>query len=690
MKEVIKLARKKTQAQIEKEELFQTVAAEVDEQEISEYVENNYLPFSWSVCLDRALVYSTDGLKPIQRRILYTAYKTGITDKSPKIKSSTFEGRVMAYSPHGGCYGSIANLAASEVKGQPRDMRVPLIRGKGNWGDLDHGPAAARYTEMNLYPAAMELLVELSEDAVDMVPNYNDTDVEPVFLPARWPVAVINGVPDAMAVGFACNLPSHNPDEIMDATIALLKDPNLENKDIMKIVKGPDFNCGCDIIACTEQQGKAVDGIKSYMDTGKGTFLMRSKYNVTEDNGQYIINFYALPYRIGPEKIIEAIKKKYDKGGFKELASWKDLSDMENPVNLEITTKKGVNLSKIIHELFQYTPLQTTYTTNNTIVSNKIPQKMDIKSILNDFIEFRKECTTRKLNYRLKSLDHKLHLQEAIKAVLLDIDKCVSIIRNSDTAEDACTKLMKQFSIDEEQANYILSLQLRKLTKSDSHEINENIKDLNKKIKDINSVLGNDKKFIEFIAEEMEETKKKISSPRKCKIYKKEQKDDEIEEKEVYLGFKDGKVYRTFEKTGDVYSVAPDGRVAVITKNKAEIKSIYEIPDNRPVVMSRFGVTRPLAVCSNEGYLLLVGKMGSMKIVDLSKMTLPNKPEIAKILNQEVLEAHLFKSIEKGKIAIAGEKHEKVVELKDIPVQSISANGKKFLNEEIDYVELML
>lgn len=686
------MARKKSEAQIEKEELFKSVAAVVDEREISEYVGDNYLPFSWSVCLDRALVFSTDGLKPVQRRIIYTAYRTGLTDKSNKVKSSTFEGKVAAYSPHGGCYGSIVNLAKSEDDaGQPRDIRVPLICGKGNWGSLDAGAAAPRYTEMNLYPAAMELISELNEDAVDMVPNYNNTDVEPKFLPARWPVAIINGVPDAMAVGFACNLPSHNPDEIMDATIALLRNPELTNKDLEKIIKGPDFDCGCDIIACIDQAGKPVDGVKSYLETGKGSFIMKAKYEVIEDNGHYVINFIALPYKVGPEKVIESIKKKYDKGDFKELASWKDLSDFNNPVNLEITTKKGVNISKVLSELFRFTPLQTTYAANNTIVSNNIPQKMDICSILGDFIEFRKMCTVRKLNYRLKNLDHKLHLQEAIQAVLVDIDKCIEIIRKSNTAEDACKKLMKQFSIDEEQANYILSLQLRKLTKSDSQEIKQNIKDLRAKLKEINDILSKEKNLIEFIAGEMEETKKKISSPRKCKVYKKEQKNEDVEDKEVFLGFnEDGKVFRTFDKSDEVYKVSSDAKVAVINKNKAELKSIYELPDNKPVVMSRFGTTRPLTVCANEGYLLLVGAMGALKLVDLNGIKYPNRPEIDRILSQEVIEAHVIKSIEKGKIAIAGDKHEKVVELKDIPVQSLTAGGKKFLNEEIDFVELML
>ena len=229
------------------EEKFEKEAKVIKREDVGNFVEDRYLPFSWSVCLDRALVYSQDGLKPIQRRILWTAYKLGLTDKSPKMKSATFEGRVMKYSPHGGSYGSIVNMAAPEVKGQPRAIRLPLVKGKGNWGGIDltrNQPGAARYTELSLFPAAMELIKELGENTVTLVSNYDNTDVEPVYLPARWPVALINGVPDAMAVGFACNLPSHNPDEVMEAAIALLKNPDMSISDITKIIAGPDFQCG--------------------------------------------------------------------------------------------------------------------------------------------------------------------------------------------------------------------------------------------------------------------------------------------------------------------------------------------------------------------------------------------------------------------------------------------------------------
>ena len=388
----------------ESEEKFLKFAKETNVTNVEDFVEELFLPYSWSVCLDRALVYIEDGLKPVHRRILVTANRLGLTDKSNKMKCATFDGEVMKLHPHGGAYGAILYMSEAEKPWQPRNLRVPLIKIKGNAGGLDTAAAAARYTEMNLWPAALELTKELNEDAVDMVPNYDNTLMEPVRLPARWPTAFINGVPDAMAVGFACNIPCHNPDEVMDACIAYIKDEEVSINDLSKIIKGPDFNCGCDIIAeIPGSEGKAINGVKNYLNTGKGSFIMKAKYNLVEEKGAYTINFTALPYKVSPEKVIEALNKKYESGKFKELSSWQDLSDLKNPVNLEIVTKKGININKVIEDLYKETPLKTVFAANNVIVQNNIPQVMNVKEIISGFMEFRKQCTVRKLNFRSKT-----------------------------------------------------------------------------------------------------------------------------------------------------------------------------------------------------------------------------------------------------------------------------------------------
>lgn len=820
------MANKKKLSKEEKEKKIQAykkIAKEVTVTPVEEYVENAYLPFAFSVCLDRALVFVEDGVKPIQRRILWTAYRNHVTDKSPLMKSATFCGRVFAYSPHGDCYLSLINMSAPAVPGQPRNLRVPLVYIKGNAGSLDSGPAAcltkdtklvacldldkpkvksieellnvdldeyphytfsvnsrgkrtsgrikkvwksgeeevlnihlsngevvratgnhrfltnnydeilakklkagqllatagrkvfitriikgkkeevydveiegknhnflldaniyvhnSRYTEMKLWPAAMELVKELDEDAVDMIPNYNETDVEPKHLPARWPVAVINGA-SGLAVGFSCNIPCHNPDEIMDTCIDLVHDPKARLK-----IKGPDFDCGCDIVACTEREGELVDGIKEYLKTGAGSFIMRGKYHVTESKkGAYTINFTALPYQIGPEKVLDAVKKQYEKGNFKELSSWKDLSDIEVPVNVEFKTKKGVSIAKVINDLFTLTPLQTPYAVNNTIIMDNLPQKMGMREILLSFVEFRRECTRRKLNFRVKKAEDKLHTQEALQAVLLDIDKCISIIRKSDTAEIAKEKLMKAFKIDERQAEYILSIQLRKLTKSDKIEIDKNIDELRKKIDQIKGILNSEKKFNNFVASELEDTKEIISSPRKCKIYKTINDDIEDDVDDVYIQCNGNKVKRTFEKDKDNYKVSDDGRMLIITyKNGADVRSVYELPDGRFAAIGSFSDLsgRAIAGAGAEGYLVLVGINGMMKIVDLSTVELPKGQNIPTILAQPIKDAFVLKEI-KGKLLVNDKKE---IPLSKLPVFGIKAKGNKVYNKPVKTVQ---
>lgn len=851
------------------------IAKNIIKKDVPEFVEGNYLPFAWSVCLDRALALH-DGLKPIQRRVLFTAYKNGITDKSAKMKSATFDGKVLEFSPHGGClaaetmlytveygsitigdlykkfesglvdkvktvsvdestgtvtfgeisdvwitkyvdtineialddhtvvrctpnhpfmldnkkfvpaeelkfndklrnysvidnnlrvsinehncsysfsrdnadsivaieqdsvqdtvtvisnetvtldvsipvydfseevnhnallccksvysrnqdsykaicvhnsYGSIINIAESETPGQPRDVRVPLVKIRGNAGGISSPPAASRYTELSLWPSAMELLKELDEDTVEMKPNYNNTQLEPKYLPVRWPVVFINGVPNAMAVGFACNLPCHNPDEVMDACIAYIKNPEMSNEDLHKIILGPDFNCGCDIYAETQKDGSYVDGIKQYMETGSGSFIMRARYELEEDNGVYTINYYHLPYKVSPEKVIDEFVKLYEKGELKEVASIKDLSGIENPVHLEIITKKNINISKVISELYKKTSLQSVFAANNTIVVNNTPKKCSVKEVLDSFIALRKDVTKKKLDNRLVSYNNKLRNNEAIKSVLLDLDKCISIIRNADNESLAKEQLISAFNIDEGQAQYILTLQLRKLTKADQHEIDQTISSLKKQIKEIKTILSNDKKFINFIVSELEDTKKVISSPRKCKLYKRIKSSD-TEDKDVFLVLSNGKAMRTFEEKKEAFKVDSSGKVLVVTKDKAFIRSVYDLNDNKLCALSRFKTNnKALTVSASEGYLILVGSEGNMKAVDMSSYKIPRKESVDKILGQPVVFAEEVKKLS-GVLVVNGEKS---IKIEDLPVQGIGANGRKMFKGTVESVKI--
>lgn len=675
---------------------FSVIAKELIEKDLPDYINEIYAPYAWSVCLDRALVYITDGLKPIQRKILWTAKKLGITDKSARMKSATFVGRVMKYSPHGESYDVVVNMAETESEGIekiPRPLRLPLIEGKGNFGGINRNlqPAASsRYSEIRLTPAAMELISELDENTIEFVPNYDNTDVEPVFLPARWPVALINGVPDAMAVGYACNIPNHNPDEVMDACIALEKNPKLGFNELKKIILGPDFNCGCDIIAMRERDGVVQDGIVSYMETGSGTFTMRGKYTVEEVGGRNIIKFYSLPYKIDPADVIEDIKREYEKGGFRELSEWKNLSDLEHPVLLYLETKKGINLPKLISDLYSKTKLECAFSANNTIISGEgieaRPVKFGVRDIILGFLNFRHQCTKNKLNNRIKLKEAELSKNNAIKAVSVDIDKCISIIRKANDRSEAAKKLEKTFKINDEQSKYVLSLQIGSLTKSDTIAIQKRIGELEKSLKETKEILADPKKFSKFIISELEETKKNISSPRKCKIIK--SLEEEEETKDIFLGINsDGKIYRTFKESEDVYSVNKDGKVVVITESKAFIRSIYELNDEKLAAVSKLKFPgKGLTVAASSGYLLIVGEEGSAKIVDMSSYNYPNKDVVDGIFKQKVAYATVIRELA-GKLVING--NEKV-KISDIPVQSMTAkNGKKISKENISSVELV-
>ena len=653
-----------------------------------------YLPFAWSVCLERALPFAEDGLKPIQRKVVWTGYKEGLTDKSKFMKSATFEGKVMQYSPHSGAYNSICNIAGTIPEWQPRDIRLPLIEIKGSLGGLDSDPASSRYTELRLTKYSMELLKEVNENAVDLVPNYNNEDVEPVKLPARFPVALINGIPSAMAVGFACNLPSHNPTEIMDATIALV-DGEISKQDVNveKYIKGPDFNCGCDILPYDVKDEKRKNTISQYLKTGSGIFTMRSVWEEEEAKGQIHLHFTHLPYKVSPSKVMDEIKKKIEKGEFSEIVDMKDLSDLEIPVNLEIILKKGVPADIVISELLKKTSLQCTFAVNMTMIDNNEPKQLGIQEFLQSFIQFRKTCTRRKLEFRSKKLKDKLHLQNAVSAILLDIDKAIGIIRNSNNAQSAKNNLMREFKIDETQAKYILSLQLSRLTKADKHEIEADIKELMRKIKEIDKVLSSNKLFLEFIKIELEETREIVKDKRRCKIGKVEK----IAKSEKVVKATTPATTFSFELDNDkkTITVCDNGRYAlngdteqtgkifVVGAKKSAYASIYDVLPGKTQKLSKFKIgTGVKGVLPNTGYAFIIGKGGICKLIDCSQATY--KPNM-RLLKEDIAAIYLFGEKEGG-VEIEykqARKSKKTISMADLECKSATHGGVSMFKGEI-------
>ena len=482
---------------------FVNVASDIDDVPADEWLKSNFLPYAWDYNLDRALV-DVSGLKPVQRRILYTMWKKNLNPNANRMKVATLAGAVLAYHPHGDASVSEAlkNMARAHI------FRVPLIDGKGDFGTIGSPGAAPRYIEARLSKAAWLNVEEIDQNAVKIIPNYDGKEVEPERLPVRWPVGVINGN-SGMAVGYAANMPSHNPTEVMKACIALVKNPDLSDNRLANIVKGPDFNMGGFITS--------TDGVKEYLKTGSGTFTIRSKYDVTPiRGGGYRIDYYEIPFGTTPEAIKKTIKKQMDNGHLKDVVNVNDLSDLKHPVKFVVDVKKDAQIKSVIEDLFRRTPLESKFSANMTTVVNNRPQQSSMKDLLLDFIEFRKQCIVNKLGWERGKRCDRLHLVKGLLSVLLDIDKAVKIIRNSDDAKTASTSLQKTFKIDEVQANYVLSLQLRRLTKMDRHSLDEEEKSLTDRISEIDSILKDG--MVEYMVNEFKETMKVIGDDRKTEI----------------------------------------------------------------------------------------------------------------------------------------------------------------------------
>ena len=487
---------------------FSKVAAHVIKTPLENFVEDSYLPYAHYVIMSRALI-SEDGLKPVQRRILYAMDQLGLTDKKGFMKAAQIVGETMGkYHPHGD--SSIGDALAR--LGQTFSMRVPLIDVQGSVGfTTGDAPAAPRYWEGRPTSAAMELTREVKEGAAEMGVNYDGKYAEPVMLPIKWPNGIINGS-QGIAVGYSSNVIPHNPTEVMDAIIAMVKNPEITIEEIMDIMPGPDFPTGGILVG--------YDGVKEYYETGKGTFSVRGKYVIEPGNrGTHKIIFSEAPYQVSAEQIVKAVedgKKKKDK--FKEVSFVKDLSDMDNGFRLSIGIKAGANPEVVLKDIFKWTPLESGFSANMNVLINGVPVVSTMKELLENFIEYRSERIVSKVEYKVKDLEKNIERLSGILAVLADIDKAIKIIRNADNSSEASSKLQKSFKINEEQSTYILSMPLRRLTKSDSLSIKKEVEELKKENKYLNTILDDEKEFNKYMINELEETKKIIGDERRTLI----------------------------------------------------------------------------------------------------------------------------------------------------------------------------
>lgn len=486
---------------------FSKVAAVVEDIPLENEIENSFLAYSYMVILQRAISDARDGMKPVHRRVLWSMLEDGYTPDKNHVKSAKIIGNVTGnYHTFGdaAAYGSMARLA------QGHSLVLPLIDPHGNFGAPGSEPAASRYTEARLSKAAMQLLADIKEDAVPFRPNYDSTRKEPDVLPVRFPNALINGG-SGIAVGMATNMPGHNPDEVMDAARWLLTHPTASLERLMEFIPGPDFPTGAQIIG--------TDGIKEAYETGRGKFRIRAKWHAEPlPRGRQQVIFTEIPYEVNVEGIIEEIKTALKNGKLQGLSDVKDLSDRIHGTRLVIDLKAGVNLQAAVAELFAATKLEVGYGINNVVIHEGEPRTAGLKELLEIFLAHRVEVVTRRSAFRKAKKAARLHLVEGMLKALASIDDVIKIIRAASDASVAQAGLMKKFKVDEVQADYILSIPLRRLTKFDTIELGNEKKSLVDEIKELDAILNDEKARTAVIAKELEETKKIISVPRRSEI----------------------------------------------------------------------------------------------------------------------------------------------------------------------------
>ncbi|NWF33822.1 DNA topoisomerase IV subunit A [Stenotrophomonas sp. SAM-B] len=471
---------------------------------LREYAERAYLDYSMYVVLDRALPFLGDGLKPVQRRIIYAMSELGLNASSKPKKSARTVGDVIGkYHPHGdsACYEALVLMA------QPFSYRYPLIEGQGNFGSTDDPKsfAAMRYTESKLTPIAEVLLGEINQGTTDWTPNFDGTLEEPTWMPARLPHLLLNGT-TGIAVGMATDVPPHNLNEIVSALLHLLDDPDATVTDLCEHVKGPDYPSFAEIIT-------PIADLRSMYETGYGSVRARSTF--LKENGNIVIN--ALPFQVSPSKVIEQIAAQMRAKKLPWLEDIRDESDHANPVRVVLVPRSNrVDAEQLMGHLFATTDLERSYRVNlNVIGLDGRPQVKNLKTLLSEWLQFRSTTVTRRLNHRLQKVERRLHMLDGLLVAFLNLDEVIHIIRTEDEAKPA---LIARFALSEEQAEYILETKLKQLARLEEMKIRGEQDELAKERDKIVGILESKAKLKKLIRDELVADAKKFGDDRRSPL----------------------------------------------------------------------------------------------------------------------------------------------------------------------------
>ena len=475
---------------------------------ISSEMREDFLSYSMSVIIDRALPDVKDGMKPVHRRVIWAMYDAGFTPDKQHVKSANIVGEVMGkYHPHGdtAIYDTMVRMA------QPFSYRYPLVDGHGNFGSVDgDGAAAMRYTEARMSKISLELVSDIKKETIDWRDNYDARHKEPVVLPSRFPNLLVNGSM-GIAVGMATNMPTHNLGESIDAIIAVMENPDISVVDLMNIIPGPDFPTGGYIV------GRG--GIKSAYETGKGSIIMRSKVLVEDLPGnKHKLVIKEIPYLVNKQvmydKIHELAKEKVIEG----ISDMKDLSNDRNGIRIEIELKKDVQAEVVLNQLYKLTPVQSSFGVNNNVLVNNVPMLLSLKEIINLYVDHQIDVIKRRTAYDLREDEKRAHILEGLKIALDNIDRIVEIIKTSRTDEEILTKFNDEFGIDDKQGEAILSMQLRRLSGLSYEKICAELDELYKEIIDLKDILANHSRVLDIIKTELTVIKDKYNDPRRTEI----------------------------------------------------------------------------------------------------------------------------------------------------------------------------
>ncbi len=472
--------------------------------DVAEEMRGSFLEYAYSVIYSRALPDARDGLKPVQRRILFQMSEMGLRPDRGHVKSARVVGDVMGrLHPHGdgAIYDALVRMA------QPFSLRLPLVDGHGNFGSLDDGPAAMRYTECRLDPAALLMTTSLDEDVVDFTPNYDGRETEPVVLPAAIPNLLVNGAA-GIAVGMATNIPPHNLGEVVAAARHLLTHPRAGLDELMTFVPGPDLPAGGRIIG--------LDGVREAYETGRGSFRIRATAhieNVTPRRKGIVVT--ELPYNVGPEKVIARIKEAVDAKKLTGISAVDDFSDMESGLRLVIEVKNGFVPEAVLEQLYALTPMEDSFGINAVALVEGQPRTLGLRELLTVFVDHRLEVVRRRSAHRRRKAEERLHLVDGLLVAILDIDEVIALIRSCDDAAAARTRLMQVFDLSEVQASYILEMPLRRLTRFSRIELETERDELRARIEELSAILDDDKILRRLVGDEMAAVAREHGTPRR-------------------------------------------------------------------------------------------------------------------------------------------------------------------------------